>query len=80
MWLALWLRARHRMPREARRFVAGLWLIVASFYLVNNFSVMKSSFGLGLWWITLGLVGTTVGRYVTAAPSRLAQRAGAADG
>jgi len=36
---------------------------VAAFLLVNNFSVMKSSYGLGVWWMTLGLIASIVDRY-----------------
>ena len=49
-----------------------MWLVVGAFVVVNNFSVMKSPFGLGLWWLALGLAATTVDRYHTPAPSRLA--------
>jgi O-antigen ligase len=75
VWARRSLRARGRMPRDALRFTAGLWLIIASFYLVNSFSVMKSAYGLGEWWIALALIGTTVDRYVAARPSRLAATA-----
>ena len=46
----------------------SLWLVIAAFVIVNNFSVMKVTFGLGLWWLTLGLIGSTVHRYRASAP------------
>ena len=58
-------------PLHARRFAAGLWLVVLAFVVVNNFSVMKSPYGLGLWWLCIGLIATTVARYLTPVPSRL---------
>jgi O-antigen ligase len=71
VWLARTFRVHRRMPLHAMRFVAGLWLIVAAFVVVNNFSVMKSPFGLGMWWLSLALIGTTVDRYVTPEPPHL---------
>ena len=58
-WLAMAIPAARRLPKEgirSRQFLIGLWAIVASFVVVNNFSNMRVSFGLGLWWIALGLV------------------------
>jgi O-antigen ligase len=46
-----------------RRLVASLWMGIAAYVLVNNFSVMKTPFGLGLWWLALGLVASIVHRY-----------------
>jgi O-antigen ligase len=51
------------MPMSERRMLAGLWVVVGAFFLVNNFSVMKSSYGLGVWWLTLGLVASIVDRF-----------------
>jgi O-antigen ligase len=46
----------------SRRLLAMLWLVFAAFVLVNNFMVMHVPFGLGLWWLTLGLIGSIVHR------------------
>ena len=40
----------------SRRFLILLWLVIAAHIVVNNFSNMRSTFGLGMWWITLGLI------------------------
>ena len=62
-WLVRTRSSSRRMSRSDRRLVWLLWLGVAAFFIVNNFSVMKLSFGLGLYWLTLGLIGTVVDRY-----------------
>jgi O-antigen ligase len=62
-WGQTTLRTFGLLPLTHRRFVIGLWLVIAAFFIVNNFSVMKSPYGLGLWWLTLGLLGSTVDRF-----------------
>jgi O-antigen ligase len=62
-WLVRTKRVLAAMPSTERKLVESLWLVIAAFVVVNNFSVMKVSFGLGLWWLTLGLIGSTVHRY-----------------
>lgn len=62
----LWLRRTRAnlsnlLPSE-RRLVLSLWLGVSAYVIVNNFSVMKTPFGLGCWWLTLGLIATLVHR------------------
>ncbi|MGH9261672.1 MAG: O-antigen ligase family protein, partial [Acidimicrobiales bacterium] len=46
-----------------RHFVLSLWLIVAAYHVTNNFSRMYVTTGLGLFWLTLGLVAAVVERY-----------------
>lgn len=46
-----------------RRLLWSLWLVLAGFLIVNNFSTMHVTFGLGLWSITLGLIGSIIYRY-----------------
>ncbi len=70
IWARRTMRAYPHMPLDVRRFAAALWLVVGSFIIVNNFSVMKSTYGLGLWWLCLGFIATTVGRYHTTSPAR----------
>lgn len=65
-WLALTPSALANMPRQgflSRRLLIILWLIAASFFIVNQFSNFRVTFGFGMWWITLGLIGSLVDRY-----------------
>jgi hypothetical protein len=66
-WLIRTRSAPAGMPSTERKLLASLWLVIAAFVIVNNFSVMKVTFGLGLWWLTLGLIGSTVHRYRSSA-------------
>ncbi len=73
----LWLfRARssvRNMPVDAglgRRFLAMLWLAVVTHIVVNNFVNMRVTFGLGMWWLTLGLIATVTDRYRAPEPTR----------
>jgi O-antigen ligase len=62
VWL---LRTRASLPNmliRERKLVASLWLVIVAYVIVNNFSVMKVPFGLGLWWLTLGLIASLVFR------------------
>jgi O-antigen ligase len=49
-------------PNERTRLLAVCWLGVLTFVVVNNFENMKVTFGLGLWWLILGLIATTIER------------------
>ena len=58
-WLAKAPRAVRNLPRagfRSRRFLVLLWLVIAAHIVVNNFSNMRNTIGLGMWWITLGLI------------------------
>lgn len=59
-WLMLTPAAMRRLPDGSARLLVVLWLSLASHVVVNNFSNMKVSFGLGLWWATLGMIGALV--------------------
>lgn len=62
-WLARTVRAWPHMPRDgvaSRKLVAVLWLVLVSHVIVNNFSNMRVVFGLGMWWIALGLIAHLV--------------------
>jgi O-antigen ligase len=67
IWLLiLSLRAFPRMPVNgfwSRKLLVILWLVILSHLAVNNFSNMRVVFGLGMWWITLGLVASLVYAY-----------------
>lgn len=43
-----------------RKFLVVLWLTPAMHFVVNNFSNMKVPFGLGVYWLTLGLIAGIV--------------------
>lgn len=65
---ALWLLARTVavfpwLPRtgwRSRKLVVLLWALLAAHVAVNSFSNMKVVFGLGQWWLALGLIATMV--------------------
>jgi O-antigen ligase len=40
----------------SKKLLIVLWLVIFSHVVVNNFSNMKVVFGLGMWWLTLGLI------------------------
>jgi O-antigen ligase len=57
-------RWRH-LPRSgflSRKLVGAMWLAVAAHVIVNNFSRMQVPFGLGIYWLSLGLIATVVSR------------------
>jgi O-antigen ligase len=62
LWLVRTRASTPNMLASERRLVAVLWLAVAAYVIVNNFSVMKLPFGLGLWWLCLGLLASLVHR------------------
>jgi hypothetical protein len=54
------------MPRNgfmSHRLLTILWLVIASLFVVNQFSTMRNEFSSGLWWLTLGLIGSLIARY-----------------
>lgn len=56
-------RAWPLMARDGftgQRLVGILWFVLAGHVIVNNFANMKSTFGLGMWWVTLGLISMLV--------------------
>ncbi|MGE5227563.1 MAG: O-antigen ligase family protein [Planctomycetaceae bacterium] len=63
LWAIRTRRSYVRMPAAERRLLVGLWLVIASYLTVNMFSVMKVPFGLGLWAVTLGMIGALIHRY-----------------
>jgi O-antigen ligase len=84
-WLVLTPSAMRNMPAEgflSRRLLIILWLAMATHFAVNQFSNMRVAFGLGMWWITLGIIGSLVDRYrrvsveETVAPPREAAAVG----
>lgn len=70
-WLHRTVRARARGPLDPppSHRTALLWLALAAHVVVNNFSNMQVSFGLGLWWLTLALVAVSLDPDPTAEPA-----------
>ena len=69
-WLMRTLSAMPYLPRSGligRDLVVSLWLIVAAYHVTNNFSRMHVTTGLGLFWLTLGLLASVVERHRTKA-------------
>jgi O-antigen ligase len=46
-----------------RRLFFSLWLVILSFFIVQNLAPMVVVFGLGLNWITLGLIANLIHTY-----------------
>jgi len=67
----LWLlfrtvRLYSYLPREgfkSRNVVYMLWLIILSFFVVMNFAPIVVVFGLGMFWVTLGLIANALESY-----------------
>jgi O-Antigen ligase len=65
-WLMRTQSAMPYLPRAGligRDLVVSLWLIVAAYHVTNNFSRMHVTTGLGLFWLTLGLLAAVVERH-----------------
>jgi O-antigen ligase len=77
-WLKLTLEVWPRMPRTgflSRSLLAILWLVILDHIVVSSFSDMRhSTYGMGMWWITLGLIGALVGQYLPHRDTALAER------
>jgi O-antigen ligase len=67
-WLRRTLEVWPRLPRTgfmSRALLAILWLVILDHLVVNTFSDMRhSTYGMGMWWLTLGLIGGLVSRYL----------------
>ena len=64
-WLAGTVKALPRLPRTgfiSRQLLWSLWLVILGHVIVNNFSRMQVQFGLGMWWVVLGLIASIVVR------------------
>lgn len=83
LWLLRTRAALPHLPRTGllgRDFVFVLWLIVAAYHVTNNFSRMSVTTGLGLFWITLGLLAAVVERHRPRTRSGRPDQAGSARG
>jgi O-antigen ligase len=64
-WLVATARAWRTIPVDGvvnRRLVGCLWLVLGAQVVVNNYSNMRVVFGLGVWWLTLGMIASLVTR------------------
>lgn len=65
-WLVQSIVVIPSMPAEgfwSRKLLLLLWLVILNHFIVNNFSHMLVVFGLGMWWITLGIIANMVSAY-----------------
>jgi O-antigen ligase len=72
-WLAATGRAVLVMPADGhinRQLVMCLWLVLVAHVVVNNYSNMRVVVGLGIWWLTLGMIASVVTRFATPAGGR----------
>jgi O-antigen ligase len=67
-WLMLTPRVWPHMPKEgfwSRSLLIVFWMVILDHVLVNFFSDMRhSSYGMSMWWITLGLIANMVDAYL----------------
>jgi O-antigen ligase len=73
--LGLTIKRWRLLPTEglwSRKLLLIFWLVIAAHIVVNNFSNMRIVFGLGIWWMTLGLIGSLL--YWAAEETRDEQR------
>lgn len=71
VWLARSVRRYKALPSRglmSRKLLLMLWLVILFHIIVSNFINMIVVYGLGLWWIALGLIGLMVAE-VEAAPA-----------
>ena len=58
-WLAASAVAYRRLPWSgfiSRKLLLLMWAVLVGHFVVNNFSNMRIVFGLGQWWLILGLI------------------------
>lgn len=66
-WLFKSLKVWNQLPREGfggRSWLAMLWLVLASHFIIGNFTDMIFSyyFSTTMWWMVLGLIATLASR------------------
>ncbi len=61
-------RRLRRHPTLDKNVLVVLWMLPLSHLIVNNLSNMRVPFGLGLWWLSLGLIANTIARAEEALP------------
>jgi O-antigen ligase len=58
-WLRLTVKHFSKLPRDgfwSRKILVIFWMTILSHIVVYNFANMRVVFGLGAWWLTLGLI------------------------
>jgi O-antigen ligase len=69
-WLSLTFKVWPRLPKTgfwSRSLLIVFWMVILDHIVVNFFSDMRlSSYGMGMWWITQGLIANMVDTYVQA--------------
>ena len=79
-WMVATFKRWRSIPRSGgidRKLLLLMWATVAVFMIVNNFVVVRVTFGPGVYWLTLGLIGSILARHEPArkpAPVSLAVR------
>ena len=71
-WLVQTLSVWGKFPQHGfvnRNLIFIFWLVMLFHVVVNNFSNMRVVFGLGMWWITLGLIACTANSFQTSRSS-----------
>jgi hypothetical protein len=64
-WLFRSWAYRRRADRSGLvggNLVGVLWLVLVAVVVVSNFHRMQVPFGFGIWWLSLGLIASVVGR------------------
>ena len=68
-WFLRSAKAWPLMPSRgflSRSFLVVLWLVILDHFVVNTFSDMRhSTYGMGMWWITLALIAHVVELYLS---------------
>jgi O-antigen ligase len=65
-WFWFSFKAWPLLPKEgfwSRKLLVLLWAEMLFHVIVNNFSNMRVVYGLGIWWVTLGLIAAVISRY-----------------
>jgi O-antigen ligase len=58
-WLGFTVKYYSKLPRDGfwgRKILIVFWMTILSHIVVYNFANMRVVFGLGAWWLTLGLI------------------------
>lgn len=67
-WLRLTFKVWPRLPKTgfwSRQLLVVLWMVILDHITVSFFSdMLHSTYGMGIWWITLGLIAHMVDTYL----------------
>lgn len=62
------VKVYRRIPEHgflSNKLIIILWLVMINMIVLNNFTNIRVVYALGLWWITLGIIATTLNRFRT---------------